>query len=321
MTVPTLFKEYIWLVNTIKRARRITFSEIQKKWLETEMSGGVEFARSTFNRHKNAIEDIFGIYIDCDRKNGYKYFIGNEHVLYEDSVQNWVISTLSVNDVIAESKALHDRIVLQQIPCDDYLQKVISAMKTKVRVEVEYLKYESDQVTKVDFEPYCLKLFGQRWYVLAHFHRDATDETEERDYFGVYSFDRIQKMTLTDVKFEVIDDFDAQAFFSECFGVIVGDGTVAERIKLRVYGKQRYFLRDLPLHHSQRAISCGKDWLDYEYYMRPTNDFCCHLLSLTNSVKVLEPQTLADKICRMAIDTLGQYGYDVPLKDKSKENQ
>jgi hypothetical protein len=128
-------------------------------------------------------------------------------------------------------------------------------------------------------------------------------------------------MTLTDVKFEVIDDFDAQAFFSECFGVIVGDGTVAERIKLRVYGKQRYFLRDLPLHHSQRAISCGKDWLDYEYYMRPTNDFCCHLLSLTNSVKVLEPQTLADKICRMAIDTLGQYGYDVPLKDKSKENQ
>ena len=68
MTVPSLFKEYIWLVNTIKRARRITFAEIQEKWLDTEMSGGVEFARSTFNRHKDAIQDIFGIYIDCDRK-------------------------------------------------------------------------------------------------------------------------------------------------------------------------------------------------------------------------------------------------------------
>ena len=59
MTVSSLFKEYIWLVNTIKRARRITFAEIQEKWLDTEMSGGVEFARSTFNRHKDAIQDIF----------------------------------------------------------------------------------------------------------------------------------------------------------------------------------------------------------------------------------------------------------------------
>ena len=40
------------------------------------MSGGVELARSTFNRHKMAIEDIFGIRIECDRSYGYKYYIG-----------------------------------------------------------------------------------------------------------------------------------------------------------------------------------------------------------------------------------------------------
>ena len=147
MTVPSLFKEYIWLVNTIKRARRITFAEIQEKWLDTEMSGGVEFARSTFNRHKDAIQDIFGIYIDCDRKGGYKYYIGNENVLHEDTVQNWIVSTMSVNDVISDSKALHDRIVLQQIPCDDHLQTFINAMKKKVRVAVKYRRYESDNIT------------------------------------------------------------------------------------------------------------------------------------------------------------------------------
>ena len=105
MKVPTLFKEYIWLVNTIKRARRITFAEIQEKWLDTEMSGGVEFARSTFNRHKDAIQDIFGIYIECDRKDGYKYYIGNENVLQEDSVQNWIISTMSVNNIMLQGYA------------------------------------------------------------------------------------------------------------------------------------------------------------------------------------------------------------------------
>ena len=314
MTVPSLFREYIWLVNTIKRAGRITFAEIQKKWLETELSEGVELARSTFNRNKDAIEDIFGIYIDCDRKGGYKYFIGNERVLHEDTVQNWVISTLSVNEIIAESKSLHERILLQQIPCDDYLQKVIDAMKKKVRVAVKYRRYGSEAVSDVDFEPYCLKLFDQRWYVLAHFHRDAAPGKDERDYFAVYSFDRIQEMRLTDVKFEVRPDFDAKEYFGECFGVVAGDGTPAERVRLRVYGNQRYYLSDLPLHHSQKAVGQGDDWIDFELYLRPTYDFCGHLLSLSNQVKVLEPLWLADKLCQMMAESLKIYGIDVKLE-------
>ena len=311
MTVPSLFKEYIWLVNTIKRARRISFAEIQEKWLDTEMSGGVEFARSTFNRHKDAIQDIFGINIDCDRKGGYKYYIANEKVLREDTVQNWIVSTMSVNDVISDSKALHDRIVLQQIPCDEYLETFINAMKRKVRVEVKYRRYESDNITEVDFEPYCLKLFNQRWYVLAHFHRDATPEKEERDYYGVYSFDRMQEVSLTNVKFEVRDDFDAQDYFSDCFGVFVSESTPAERIVLRAYNKQRYYLNDLPLHHSQKVIGRGENYTDFEYYIRPTIDFCGHILSLANQLKVICPQSLADRIRQMAMDTLEMYGMEV----------
>lgn len=311
MTVPSLFKEYIWLVNTIKRARRISFAEIQEKWLDTEMSGGVEFARSTFNRHKDAIQDIFGINIDCDRKCGYKYYIANEKVLREDTVQNWIVSTMSVNDVISDSRALHDRIVLQQIPCDEYLETFINAMKRKVRVEVKYRRYESDNVTEVDFEPYCLKLFNQRWYVLAHFHRDATPEKEERDYYGVYSFDRMQEVSLTNVKFEVRDDFDAQDYFSECFGVFASESTPAERIVLRAYNKQRYYLNDLPLHHSQKVIGRGENYTDFEYYIRPTIDFCGHILSLANQLKVICPQSLADRIRQMAMDTLEMYGMEV----------
>lgn len=67
-----VFKEYIWLVNTIRKAKRISLAEINDKWRDVDMSGGVDFARATFNRHKDAIQDIFGIYIECDRKNGNK---------------------------------------------------------------------------------------------------------------------------------------------------------------------------------------------------------------------------------------------------------
>ena len=46
MTVPILFREYIWLVNTIYKARKISLSEINDKWIETEFSGGINLRKS-----------------------------------------------------------------------------------------------------------------------------------------------------------------------------------------------------------------------------------------------------------------------------------
>ena len=308
MTIPAKFKEYIWLVNTIRRARRITFAEINERWVETDMSGGVEMARSTFNRHKDAIEDIFGIYIDCDRQNGYQYYIGNDKALREDSVQNWMLTTLSVNNIISESLSLQDRILLQPVPSEDnYLERVIDAMKKNVRIDVDYRKYGTDTPNHLNFEPYCIKMFKQRWYVLGHFHRDATAEKPESDYFGVFSFDRILKMSVTNVKFQIDPDFDAQAYFDECYGVLVGDGTKPERIVIRVYGFERYYVRDLPLHKSQREIGQGEDFADFELFMRPTIDFSGHLLSRGNLIKVLAPQWLADEIHDMHVDAALMY--------------
>lgn len=113
-----IFREYIWLVNTIHRCGRISLEEINREWLRTDMSEGLPMARSTFNRHKNAIENIFGIYIECDRTDGYRYYIGNVEVLEENTIQNWMLSTLSVNNILAESKGIHDRILLESIPSD-----------------------------------------------------------------------------------------------------------------------------------------------------------------------------------------------------------
>ncbi len=318
MKIPTKFKEYIWLVNTIRKARRITFAEINDKWLETDMSEGIELARSTFARHKDAIEDIFGIYIDCDRQNGYEYYIGNDYVLREDSVQNWVLSTLSVNNVISESLSLQNRILLQQVPYEgEYLTMVIDAMKKGVRIAVTYRKYGTDKPNHLNFEPYCIKLFKQRWYILGHFHRDATEEKPESDYFGVFSFDRILEMSLTDIKFKINPDFDAQAYFDECYGVLVGDGTKAERIVVRAYGYERFYIRDLPIHHSQREIGQGENFADFELYMRPTTDLSAHFLSRGNQVKVLSPQWFAEEIYNMLQDAVQMY--EKPADDSTDE--
>ncbi|MBR3727558.1 MAG: WYL domain-containing protein [Muribaculaceae bacterium] len=310
MRVPALFKEYIWLVNTIRKAGDdgITFAEINEKWLETELSEGVELARSTFNRHKNSIEDIFGLIIDCNRLNGYRYFISNEEVLGEDSIQNWMLNTLTVNNIIGEALTLQDRILLQPAPVEgDYLKMVIEAMKKSVKLAVDYRKYGDDEPRHLTFEPYCIKLFKQRWYILGHFHRNAIADRPEVDYFGVFSFDRILNMSLTDEKFQMDPSFNAQAYFEECFGVLVNDDTVAQRIVIRVFGDERFYVRDLPIHKSQREIGQGEDYTDFELFMRPTIDLSTHFVSRSFLIKVLEPQWLADEIHHMHMQAVLMY--------------
>lgn len=306
-SISGIFKEYIWLVNTIRRSGKITFEEIQEKWLDTDMSEGVELAKSTFHRHKDAIADIFGIYVECDRNDEYRYYIDNAHVLQEETVQNWMLSTLSVNNIVGESLALQNRILLEPVPCNEHLQTIIEAMKRKVRIEVTYRRYGSDTLSHSVFEPYCIKLFKQRWYVLGHFHRDATPEKEERDYFATFSFDRIVGLQLTSIKFEIAQDFDAKAYFDECWGVLVDDGTSVEKIVVRAYDKERFYLRDLPLHSSQKSIAMGENYEDFELRIRPTYDFCCHILSKGNQLKVLSPQSLVEKIQQMLKEALEMY--------------
>ena len=289
MTTYIKFKEYIWLVNTIYNAKAITFAEINERWLKTDMSEGVEMARTTFYRHKCAIEDIFGIYIDCDKKNGNRYYIGNEYVLREDSVQNWMLSTLSVSNMVGESSSLHHRILLENIPSgDEQLHQVIAAMKDNRMVNIKYRRYTSSSSTLFILAPFCVKLFQRRWYLLGKY--------EDSDNLGTFSFDRMDEVEITDKKFKIPDDFDAADYFCDSFGIVVNPHAKTERIVLRAYGKERYYLRDLPLHHSQRMINTTDDYADFELYLKPTDDFKAKLLSRGGWLEVQYPQSLANEI-------------------------
>lgn len=302
MKTPALFKEYIWLVNTIYKAKRISLSEINAKWIRTEMSEGVEIARTTFNRHKDAIEEMFGIIIDCDRRGGYKYFIANEEVLAESTVQNWMLSTISVNNVISESLSLQHRILLENIPSEKgYLQQIIEAMKKNQRIAIQYKRYRSPSSNRFSIDPYCIKLFRQRWYVLGHFTNGN---------FGTFSFDRIENIEILDEKFKIDKNFDAKEFFSECFGIVQGVDVPAERVVLRAHNDEYYYVRDLPLHHSQKEIARGDDYADFEYYLRPTSDFIAHLLSRSSQIQVIEPEWLADEVYEMHMDAIKLYEKD-----------
>ena len=299
MTVPVLFREYIWLVNTIYKARKISLSEINEKWIETDYSGGVEFSRTTFHRHKIAIEDMFGIYIECDRKNGFKYYIGNEYVLQENSVQNWMLSTLSVSSLLAESMSLNERILLENVPSGgEKLKMLIKAMKESKKISITYRRYGGHATRTFDLEPYCLKLFGQRWYLLGRFADRG---------MATFSIDRMLEIKMSNEKFKIEEDFDAASYFSDCFGVMLDENSKPEKVLIRAYGFEPYYLRDLPLHQSQREIKSTEEYCDFELRLKITSDFKSKLLSRGEWIEILEPKALVEEIVEWHQKAIDRY--------------
>ena len=300
MRPATLFREYIWLINTIHRHQRLTFEEINHHWVKTEMSGGLPMARSSFNRHRDAILDTFGIIIDCDKKDGYSYHIANAEALNEDTIQNWMFSTLSVNNVLAESKEVHHRILLERIPSDgEHLHRFIDAMKQSVRIILRYRRYGAEGSSLMLLEPYLVKLFNKRWYALVRHSEDG----------GLFTlaFDRIISLELTDTPIEYDTTFDPAGWFRHCYGIVNDHHVPIEKVIIRAFGREPHYLRDLPLHHTQRELEATPEYTDFELALRPTADFITPLLSRGASIKVLSPEWLAQAVRQSHLDAARLY--------------
>lgn len=291
MKTHVLFKEYIWLINTIYQAGKISFADINEKWLHTEMSGGVEIARTTFNRHKDAIEDIFGIIIDCDKKDGFKYYIANKSVLREDTIQNWMLSSMTVHTAVQEGVCLQKRILLEEIPSGyKYLQPILEAMKYNHCISFAYQKYNDAEVKTFPVaEPYCVKLYKQRWYLLTRINQQ----------FLTFSLDRIISLEVSAESFQLDNNFDAEAHFHDYYGVFRDEMKPPQTVVIRASKDERPYLRDLPLHHSQQEINVTAEYSDFSYFLSPSDDFIGEILRKKNRLFVISPKELRDKILQI----------------------
>ncbi len=291
-----IFHQYIWIINTLRAYKRLTFEQLNQKWQDDAVADGNSLQRSSFNRHRDAIQDMFGIIIDCEPRT-YKYFIRNTEVLGDDSVESWLFSTLAVHGVLADSAAVKERMVLENAPAgEQYLDILIRAIRTNHRLYIGYRKFGAEAYEKVVC-PYALKLFRQRWYLLA-----LNDEKQMR----IYALDRMTMVEQTDETFEMPADFSAQAYFSEYFGVLTDDTPLAHVI-LRAHKWMPNYLRTLPLHHSQRELESTPDYTDFSYDIRPTTDFLGELLRHSDGIEVLQPLELREKMRQMIAETLKRY--------------
>ena len=139
-----IYYQYTWIINTLMAFKALTLEELSRKWQDDKVNDGSPLTRPSFTRHRKAIQDMFGIIIESAPIT-YKYYIANPQRLQNGSLEQWLYSTLTVHGVLAESVAIKDRVVLEDVPSGEhYLSSIIHAFRTGRRLLLGYQKFGSE---------------------------------------------------------------------------------------------------------------------------------------------------------------------------------
>lgn len=292
------FKRYIWLVNLINRRKYVSFKEISEAWMRSPLNEtGDPLSERTFFNHKDAIAGMFGIEILNDRSLG--FYIGRSDV-GSDETSDWMLHTLCLNNVLHENADMKDRILMEKVPSSErFLTDIISAMRDFRVISLCYQSFRHPEPYSFNVRPYCVKYFKQRWYLLG-----------DSDLgLRIYSLDRFVDMEELEEHFEIPKGFDAEEYFGNYFGVIIGEEP--EDVKIRVVPDQVKYFRTLPLHGSQRETVQEDGSSVFSYHIAPTFDFVQEILSHGADVEVLEPAELRESIADNVAGMASRYGLPV----------
>ena len=282
-----VYRSLKWIIEKFMEKKYLTLKGLNELWVkEEDLSDGLEMGRKTFYNHRQALKEKFGIDI-CQKDQGYAYYIRNPEIIRNNSLMNFMLSTLAMNEKLIDCKALMNRIVLESIPSGgEKLDVITDAMLKEFKLGFEYIRYGSSELKEHIAEVYGLVLYNQRWYILAGFG-------EEKKY--TFALDRMKRTWITKEKSQVDPAFDAVAYFDEFYG-IYNSGREIMKIVIRAFGDESCYLRDLPIHKSQREIGSGGDYTDFMIELRPNKELISYLLSRKNRLKVLSPDCIVEEM-------------------------
>ena len=304
--VTELLQKYIWLVQTFIRAGEhgLSLDEISDRW---ERRFDSAYSRRTFNNHREAVEDVFGIRIGCNRSTN-RYFIEySDDVADENAEMAWLINTFTVNNMLALGKErLSGRVAVENIPSGhQHLTSVFEAMTENRELIIEYRKYSSTTAERLTIRPYAVKENAKRWYIIAF--------CVERQGLRVYGLDRVTSLKITDTTFAMEKDFDIDAMFATSFGIYLPDGH-GQKISFRTSHQEASYLRDLPIHGSQTEESSDENGVTFSIFVSPANskgelykDIIMEFCKYGSRLEVLSPEIVRNGVRDELARTLEWY--------------
>ncbi len=286
--VAELLEKYIWLVDTFSRCgdRGLGLEEVQDKW---EARFGEPYPRRSFNNHRIAVEEVFGINIVCNRSTNRYHIDSSDGAADEEGRASWLINSFTVNNMLSLSKEkLAGRISVEDIPSGQkHLTLLMDAMLDKQEISIVYQKYTSDEPQCYTLHPYAVKEDARRWYLVAW--------CMERGEVRVYALDRIREMQVRERTFRMPAGFDVDELFVTSYGTYISP-LLAEKIIFRTTRKQAHYLRDLPIHHTQQEIGQKDGLVLFSVFVSPTDNLIMEFCRYGGELEVLSPASVRERV-------------------------
>lgn len=287
-----LWGRYVWLIDTVRRHRKITYLEINDLWQESGLSYGDKLPWRTFMNHRKAIEEIFDINIEVDKHDGYKYYIEDAERLEGDGFRSWLIDSYATLNQLQVDQKLNGRIQYERVPSGhEYLTILLEAMRKNRVVELSYQSFGREHPYDFPVEPYYLKIHNRRWYLIAR--------APLYDEIRTYCLDRIRTLKISEQAFKMDYDFDIDAYFEGGVGVMRTDSGDIERVVIKCHSYSRDYVETLPIHSSQREIARDDNSITFEMTVRTNFEFIQQLMQQVDMIEVLEPQSLRERMAQI----------------------
>ena len=299
--VSELIDKYIWLVQTFIDAgpRGLSLEEISSRWCARY--GGDGYPRRSFNNHREAVAEVFGIEIACNRSTNHYYIDAGESAVDKRESVDWLINTFTVSSLLSLGKErLSGRVSVEDIPSGQkYLVTVMQAMLDNTEMELRYRKYMSSDEEVRHIRPYAVKEFAKRWYVVAW--------SREASALRVYAMDRILSLQPTGEKFRMPKEFQVDTLFESSYGVYLPEGEEPVLVKLRTTRREAAYLQDLPLHPSQVFLGEQDGFCLFALRVIPNPNLVMELCKHGGRLEVLAPEALREQIRQELRNALKMY--------------
>lgn len=279
---------YMLIIRKLRNRRQATFEEINSFLiLESELqSYRLSISKRTFQRDLNEIRSLFNVDIQYDFSDKVYYIADDE----KQDINNRMLEAFDLFNSLNIAEDLSPYIYLEKRRPNgtEHLYGLIHAIKNRFLIRFTYQKFWEDEVTHRTAEPYALKEFRGRWYVLANDSKDNMVKS-----FGL---DRISQLEISQERFKHPDNFNIDDYFSHCFGIFTSPDTEPEEIVLSFKPVQGKYVKSSPLHETQKVIVDNENELKIKLTLHITHDFIMELLSCGDTVTVIAPQNLKENM-------------------------
>jgi len=243
----------------------------------------IGFSKRTLQRDLKEIRDLFGLDIEYSRSSK-GYFISKsetDNMNFQRMMEAFdMFNSLNLAQDLAPFIHLEKR----RPQGTENLYGLLHAIKNKFQIQFSYQKFWEEEISKRKAEPYVLKEFKNRWYVMAKDSRDGNIKS--------FAFDRLTDLEITNQKFEYPVTYNIEENYRYCFGIISPNDEKPQEIILSFDPFQGKYIKTLPLHHTQQILIDNDEELQIKLKLCITHDFIMELLSYGNNMKVVKPKSL-----------------------------